>query len=72
MGITLEEFASRLAEVQNEYPDEAISALQRSANRMRKALITNTPDSGKKHRLDILPMPKGRGFLDTNGICLLK
>ena len=23
-------------------------------------------------RIDILPMPKGRGFLDTNDICLLK
>ena len=22
--------------------------------------------------IDILPMPKGRGFLDTNDICLLK
>ena len=31
MGITLEEFASRLAEVQNEYPDEAISALHISS-----------------------------------------
>jgi hypothetical protein len=25
-----------------------------------------------KYYLDILPMPKGRGFLDTNDTCLLK
>ena len=25
-----------------------------------------------RHFVDILPMPKGRGFLDTNDTCLLK
>ncbi|WP_417089261.1 hypothetical protein [Megamonas funiformis] len=25
-----------------------------------------------EHLFDILPMPKGRGFLDTNDTCLLK
>ena len=30
---------------------------------------TYTLDKGE---LDILPMPKGRGFLDTNDICPLK
>ena len=34
---------------------------------------SNIHSANKKERIvDILPMPKGRGFLDTNDTCLLK
>ena len=34
--------------------------------------INNIIDADSVEELDILPMPKGRGFLDTNDTCLLK
>ena len=37
--------------------------------------LKNHPIEGNfdlEHLFDILPMPKGRGFLDTNDTCLLK
>ena len=34
--------------------------------------IVDKAELAIKSILDILPMPKGRGFLDTNDTCLLK
>jgi len=34
--------------------------------------FTITQEIKKSSKIDILPMPKGRGFLDTNDTCLLK
>ena len=34
--------------------------------------MTSKDIAVNKDNFDILPMPKGRGFLDTNDTCLLK
>lgn len=50
MGISFEEFIGRLQTVQKNFPDDVETVLNRGANRMIKALKTNSPDSGKDHK----------------------
>ena len=50
MGISFEEFIGRLQTVQKNSPDDVATVLNRGANRMIKALKTNSPDSGKDHK----------------------
>nr|DAV89351.1 MAG TPA: putative tail-component [Caudoviricetes sp.] len=50
MGISFEEFIGRLQTVQKNFPDDVATVLNRGANRMIKALKTNSPDSGKDHK----------------------
>lgn len=50
MGISFEEFIGRLQTVQKNFPDDVETVLNRGANRMIKALKTNSPDSGKEHK----------------------
>ena len=50
MGISFEEFIDRLQTVQKNFPDDVETVLNRGANRMIKALKTNSPDSGKDHK----------------------
>ena len=50
MGISFEEFIGRLRTVQKNFPDDVETVLNRGANRMIKALKTNSPDSGKDHK----------------------
>ena len=40
----------RLQTVQKNFPDDVETVLNRGANRMIKALKTNSPDSGKDHK----------------------
>ena len=37
-----------------------------------EVLAEKTEEYEVERLIDILPMPKGRGFLDTNDTCLLK
>ncbi|MGO5441574.1 PD-(D/E)XK nuclease family transposase [Megamonas funiformis] len=41
-------------------------------NEFRKIEFLNPEYNPLTKDVDILPMPKGRGFLDTNDTCLLK
>lgn len=50
MEISFEEFIGRLQTVQKNFPDDVETVLNRGANRMIKALKTNSPDSGKDHK----------------------
>lgn len=50
MGISFEEFIGRLQTVQKNFPDDVETVLNRGANRMIKALKTNSPDSRKDHK----------------------
>lgn len=50
MEINFEEFIGRLQTVQKNFPDDVETVLNRGANRMIKALKTNSPDSGKDHK----------------------
>lgn len=50
MGISFEEFIGRLQTVQKNFPDDVATVLNRGANRMIKALKTNSPDGGKDHK----------------------
>lgn len=50
MGISFEEFIGRLQTVQKNFPDDVETVLNRGANRMIKALKTNSPDSGNDHK----------------------
>ena len=50
MGISFEEFIGRLQTVQKNFPDDVETVLNRGANRMIRALKTNSPDSGKDHK----------------------
>ena len=50
MGISFEEFIGRLQTVQRNFPDDVETVLNRGANRMIKALKTNSPDSGNDHK----------------------
>lgn len=50
MGISFEEFIGRLQTVQKNFPDDVETVLNRGANRMVRALKTNSPDSGKDHK----------------------
>ena len=48
--VTFEEFIGRLQAVQKNFPDDVEVVLNRSANRMIRALKENSPDSGKDHK----------------------
>lgn len=50
MGISFEEFIGRLQTVQKNFPDDVETVLNRGANRMVRALKTNSPDSGNDHK----------------------
>lgn len=50
MGISFEEFIDRLQTVQKNFPDDVETVLNRGANRMVRALKTNSPDSGNDHK----------------------
>lgn len=50
MGISFEEFIGRLETVQKDFPDDVETVLNRGANRMVRALKTNSPDSGNDHK----------------------
>ena len=50
MGISFEEFIGRLQTVQKNFTDDVETVLNRGANRMIKALKTNSPDSGNDHK----------------------
>lgn len=50
MGISFEEFISRLETVQKDFTDDVEIVLNRGANRMVRALKTNSPDSGNDHK----------------------
>lgn len=50
MGISFEEFIGRLQTVQKNFPDDVETVLNRGANRMIKALKTNSPDGGNDHK----------------------
>lgn len=50
MGISFEEFIGRLETVQKNFPDDVEIVLNRGANRMVRALKTNSPDSGNDHK----------------------
>ena len=50
MGISFEEFIGRLETVQKDFTDDVEIVLNRGANRMVRALKTNSPDSGKDHK----------------------
>lgn len=50
MGISFEEFIGRLETVQKDFTDDVEIVLNRGANRMVRALKTNSPDSGNDHK----------------------
>lgn len=54
MGISFEEFIGRLETVQKDFSDDVEIVLNRGANRMVRALKTNSPDSGNDPK-DISP-----------------
>lgn len=58
MGISFEEFIGRLQTVQKNFPDDVETVLNRGANRMIKALKTNSPDSGKDHKRKLKAMAR--------------
>lgn len=50
MGISFEEFIGRLETVQKDFTDDVEIVLNRGANRMVRALKTNSQDSGNDHK----------------------
>lgn len=51
--MTPEEFTAKLTELQKKFPLEQEYSVRRSANKLRKIIINESPDSGTDHKLKL-------------------